>query len=137
MRRILAAATLAATMGFAATAQAQYLIVGNDEKVAFNDGKPVLSPPGKDTVSIIDIRDRAKPRIVVNLPLENSVFGPPTNLAITPDGKLALVANSLDVVKDGDTLKSVPDTKLFVIALTSSPPARIPPLPTSCLLSSL
>jgi DNA-binding beta-propeller fold protein YncE len=130
MRRILAAATLAATMGFAATAQAQYLIVGNDEKVAFNDGKPVLSPPGKDTVSIIDIRDRAKPRIVVNLPLENSVFGPPTNLAITPDGKLALVANSLDVVKDGDTLKSVPDNKLFVIDLTASPPAVIATLQT-------
>jgi len=117
-------------MGFAATAQAQYLIVGNDEKVAFNDGKPVLSPPGKDTVSIIDIGDRAKPRIVVNLPLENSVFGPPTNLAITPDGKLALVANSIDVVKDGDTFKSVPDNKLFVIDLTASPPAVIATIQT-------
>jgi len=130
MPRILAAATLAAVMAFAATAQAQYLIVGNDEKVAFTDGKPVLSPPGKDTVSIIDIRDRAKPRIVVNLPLENSVFGPPTNLAITPDDKLALVANSFDVVKDGDTLKSVPDNKLFVIDLTASPPAVIATIQT-------
>ena len=130
MLRIFAAATLAAVMGFAATAQAQYLIVGNDEKVAFNDGKPVLSPPGKDTVSIIDIGDRAKPRIVVNLPLENSVFGPPTNLAITPDGKLALVANSIDVVKDGDSFKSVPDNKLFVIDLTASPPAVIATIQT-------
>ena len=127
MPRVLAAATLVAAMGFVATTQAQYLIVGNDEKVAFNDGKPVLSPPGKDTVSIIDIRDRANPRIVVNLPLENSVFGPPTNLAVTPDGKLALVANSVDVVKDGDTLKSVPDNKLFVIDLTPSPPAVMDP----------
>ena len=67
MPRILAAAILAAAMSFAAASQAQYLIIGNDEKVALNDGKPVLSPPGKDTVSIIDIRDRAKPRIVVNL----------------------------------------------------------------------
>jgi DNA-binding beta-propeller fold protein YncE len=117
-------------MGFAATAQAQYLIVGNDEKVAFNDGKPVLNPPGKDTVSIIDIRDRAQPRIVVNLPFENSVFGPPTNLAITPDGKLALVANSIDVVKDGDTFKSVPDNKLFVVDLTASPPAVIATIQT-------
>ncbi|WGS20599.1 MULTISPECIES: YncE family protein [unclassified Bradyrhizobium] len=117
-------------MGFAAAAQAQYLIVGNDEKVAFTDGKPVLSPPGKDTVSIIDIRDRAKPRIVVNLPLENSVFGPPTNLAITPDGKLALVTNSIDVVKDGDTLKSVPGNNLFVIDLTTSPPAVIATIQT-------
>jgi YVTN family beta-propeller protein len=81
-------------------------------------------------VSVIDIRDRAKPRIVVNLSLENSVFGPPTNLAITPDGKLALVANSIDVVKDGDTLKSVPDNKLFVIDLTTSPPAVIATIKT-------
>jgi DNA-binding beta-propeller fold protein YncE len=130
MPRILVTATLAAAMGFAAAAQAQYLIVGNDEKVVFTDGKPVLSPPGKDSVSIIDIRDRTKPIIVVNLPLENSVFGPPTNLAITPDGKLALVANSVDVVKDGDTLKSVPDNKVFVIDLTASPPAVIATIQT-------
>jgi len=130
MPRTLAAATLAAAMGFAPSAQAQYLIVGNDAKVAFTDGKPVLSPPGKDTVSVVDIRDRAKPRIIVNLSLENSVFGPPTNLAITPDGKLALVANSIDVVKDGDTLKSVPDNKLFVIDLTTSPPAVVATIQT-------
>jgi DNA-binding beta-propeller fold protein YncE len=130
MAKILATATLIAVMGFTSAAQAQYLIVGNDEKVAFNDGKPVLSLPGKDTVSIIDIRDQAKPRIVVNLPLENSVFGPPTNLAITPDGKLALVANSFDVIKDGDTLKSVPDNKLFVIDLTASPPTVIATIQT-------
>lgn len=130
MPRTLAAAILLATIGFGAAAQAQYLIVGNDEKVAFTDGKPVLSLPGKDTVSVIDIRDRAKPRIVVNLSLENSVFGPPTNLAITPDGKLALVANSIDVVKDGGALKSVPDNKLFVIDLTTSPPAVIATIKT-------
>jgi DNA-binding beta-propeller fold protein YncE len=125
MPRIFTAVTLAAAMGFTVMAQAQYLIVGNDEKVAFKDGKPVLSPPGKDTVSIIEIADPAKPRVVVNLPLENSVFGPPTNLAITPDNKLALVANSIDVVKGGDALKSVPGNKLFVIDLTASPPAVI------------
>jgi len=44
--------------GFAAAAQAQYLIAGNDEKLFFVDGKPVVqNPPGKDTVSIVDIRD--------------------------------------------------------------------------------
>jgi DNA-binding beta-propeller fold protein YncE len=131
--RNFAASVLAAGIccsGFAAAAQAQYLIVGNDEKWFFSDGKPTASPPGKDTVSIIDIRDRAKPRIVVTLPLENSVIGPPTNLAITPDGKLALIANSIDVVKDGDNWKNVPDNKLFVIDLTTSPPAVISTIQT-------
>src|SRR5215467_6964449 len=111
MRAILRTAMVAAAMSFTAAAQAQYLIVGNDEKLVFKDGKPVLSPPGKDTVSIVDISDRTKPRIVANLPIENSIIGPPTNLAITPDNKLALVANSVDVAKDGDNLKTVPDSK--------------------------
>jgi DNA-binding beta-propeller fold protein YncE len=125
MRIFFGAAALAAAMGFAATAQAQFLVIGNDEKVTFDDGKQVLSPPGKDTVTIVDISDRTKPRIVVSLPIENSIAGPPTNVAITPDNKLALVANSLDVVKDGNALKAVPDNKLSVIDLTASPPAVI------------
>jgi YVTN family beta-propeller protein len=125
MRKLLSAAALAAAMSVTTAAQAQYLIVGNDEKLIFKDGKPVLSPSGKDTVTIVDISDRAKPRIVANLPIENSIIGPPTNLAITPDNKLALVANSMDVAKDGDNLKNVPDNKLYVIDLTTSPPAVI------------
>jgi DNA-binding beta-propeller fold protein YncE len=125
MRKFLGVAALATAMSLTAAAQAQYLIIGNDEKVAFDDGKQVLSPPGNDTVTIVDISDRAKPRLVVNLQLENSIVGPPTNLAITPDNKLALVANSLDVVKDGDNLKAVPDNKIYVIDLTASPPAVI------------
>ena len=123
MPKIFSAAVLVAVMVCAGAAQAQFLVVGNDEKLAFNDGKPVLSPPGKDTVTIVSIHDAAHPKIVASLPLENSIIGPPTNLAITPDNKLALVANSIDVVKDGDNLKNVPDTTLFVIDLTVSPPA--------------
>jgi DNA-binding beta-propeller fold protein YncE len=112
-------------MSVTTAAQAQYLIVGNDEKLIFKDGKQILSPPGKDTVSIIDISDPVNPRIVANLPLENSIIGPPTNIAITPDNKLALVANSIDVVKDGDNWKNTPDNKVYVIDLTASPPAVI------------
>src|SRR5271166_3017523 len=102
------------------------LITGNDEKVWFDEtGKTVNQPPGKDTVSIIDIHDPTKPRIVANLPLMNTIIGPPVNLAITPDQHLALVANSLDWIKDGEGWKGVPDNKIYVIDLTASPPARI------------
>jgi DNA-binding beta-propeller fold protein YncE len=82
-------------------------------------------PAGKDTVSIIDIADPLKPKIVANLPLMNTITGPPVNLAITPDRRLALVANSLDWVKDGDGWKGVPDNKIYVIDLTASPPTQI------------
>ncbi len=125
MARIVAVAALATMVVSSATAQTQYLIIGNDQKLAFSDGKPVLSPPGKDTVSIVDVSNGATPRLIANLPLENSIIGPPTNLAITPDEKLALVANSIDVDQDGDILKNVPDNKLYVIDLTVSPPALI------------
>ena len=76
-------------------------------------------------MSIIDIRDPTKPRIVANLSLMNSITGPPVNLAITPDQHLALVANSLDWVKDGEAWKGVPDNKIYVIDLTTSPPVQI------------
>ena len=67
-------------------ARAQPLITGNDEKVSFDEtaGKTITHPAGKDTVSIIDIADPVKPSIVANLPLMNSITGPPVNLAITP-----------------------------------------------------
>jgi DNA-binding beta-propeller fold protein YncE len=107
--------------------RAQLLITGNDEKVRFDPatGKTVNQAPGKDTVSIIDIHDPIKPRILANLPLMNTIIGPPVNLAITPDQHLALVANSLDWVKDGESWKGVPDNKIYVIDLTTSPPAQI------------
>jgi len=107
--------------------RAQLLITGNDEKVSFDadTGRTITHPVGKDTVSIIDIVDPAKPKIVANLPLMNTITGPPVNLAITPDQHLALVANSLDWVKDGDGWKGVPDNKIYVIDLTASPPVQI------------
>jgi DNA-binding beta-propeller fold protein YncE len=107
-------------------AHAQLMIIGIDEKVTWDKtGKQLRRPPGKDVVTIVDISNPEAPKIVANLPLMNSVFGPPTNLAITPDQKLAIVANSIDWQKDGENWKDVPDNKLYVIDLTTSPPSRI------------
>jgi hypothetical protein len=103
------------------------MLVGVDNKITWgDDGKPQFLPPGKDSVTIVDIgSDPANPRIVANLPLMNSIFGPPTNLAITPNGQIALVANSMDWVADGGNWKPAPDNKLYVIDLTTNPPTRI------------
>src|SRR4029077_10489577 len=51
-----------------------------------------------------------------------SVVGPPVNLDIDPSGSVALVANSVDVVKEGDALKQVPTNQIFVIDLKANPP---------------
>jgi len=102
---------------------APFMIVGNDEKQAFDEhGKAILSLPGKDSVLIVDLADPLKPKIVANLKLKNSVVGPPVNVAIDPTGAVALVADSIDIVKDGDAMKSVPDDKIYVIDLTAKPP---------------
>src|SRR6201994_3123651 len=100
-----------------------FMIVGIDEKVTWdNDGKTVLAAPGKDSVLIVDLANPESPKIVATLPLENSVVGPPVNVDIDPSGSVALVADSVDVVKDGDTLKQVPNNKIFVIDLKANPP---------------
>jgi DNA-binding beta-propeller fold protein YncE len=100
-----------------------FMIVGIDEKVTWDDeGKTVLSAPGKDSVLIVDLANPENPKIVATLPLENSVVGPPVNLDIDSTGSVALVASSVDVVKDGDALKQVPDNKIFVIDMKANPP---------------
>ncbi|HSD54915.1 MAG TPA: YncE family protein [Burkholderiales bacterium] len=124
-----AAALLAAcaTESQMASGKPEYMLVGVDNKITWgDDGKPHFMPPGKDSVTIVDIgSDPANPRIVANLPLMNSIFGPPVNLAITPNGQIALVANSMDWVADGGNWKPAPDNKVYVIDLTTNPPTRI------------
>lgn len=92
--------TLAALMlllVFPLAASAQLMIIGNDEKFIWDDAGVVrFFSPGKDTVSIVDISDPESPKIIANLRLENSIIGPPTNLAITPDGKYLYVGNFSD-----------------------------------------
>ena len=120
------AAALLAAAGFVASAGAQILVSGNDEKVWWDDaGKTLARAPGKDTISFIDIADRENPKIIASLQLENSIFGPPVNLAVHPSGKLALVANSVHQTKDGDAWKPVPDNKIYVFDLEANPPKEI------------
>jgi DNA-binding beta-propeller fold protein YncE len=120
---VLEAALLLGTCGFNQAYAAPFMIVGNDEKVLFDDeGKVVLSPAGKDSVLIVDLANPEDPKIVANLPLKNSVVGPPVNLDIDPTGTVALVADSMDMVKEGETLKMTPDDKLYIIDLKAAPP---------------
>jgi DNA-binding beta-propeller fold protein YncE len=123
----LAAIALAGCASAPATGKRELMLVANDQKILWDDaGKPVMMAPGKDNVLVVDIgTNPLEPKIVANLPLMNTIFGPPTNLQITPDGKLGLVANSMDWVADGATWKAVPDNKLYVIDLTLDPPKLI------------
>jgi DNA-binding beta-propeller fold protein YncE len=122
---VIATAVALVALGGVAKAQ-QLMIVGNDQKPHFVDGTNTMGEGGHDTLSVIDISKPATPKIVATIPLDNSIIGPPTNLAITPKGDLALVANSvLDQKKDDGTYAPVSDDKVFVIDLKANPPAVI------------
>jgi DNA-binding beta-propeller fold protein YncE len=113
-------------LGLSVSAQAQFLVIGDDNKLHWDDaGKPVFTEPGKDEVVIVDIKNRQSPTIVATLPLMNSVVGPPTNLAITPDENIALVANSLNYQSEGSGFKTTPDNRIYVIDLKAVPPKLI------------
>ena len=113
-------------LGFPASVHAQFLVIGDDNKLGWNDaGKPVFSPPGRDEVVVVDIRDRELPKIAAILPVQNTVVGPPTNLAITPNETLALVANSLTYQPEGNGWKPAPDNRIYVIDLTAKPPTLL------------
>ena len=128
MRFALRAAALVA-VGLAlgsSAAGAQLMIVGNDQKPQLDAQRNmVMHGPGHDTLSILNIANPAMPKIVATIPLDNTVIGPPVNLAIAPSRDIALVANSINAVKKGDKFVPVPDDRLFVIDLTTHPPKVI------------
>jgi len=118
----LATAIMLGSTALSVAHAAPFMIVGNDEKVLWDDaGKTVLKPAGKDSVLIVDLANPENPKIVANLPLENSVVGPPVNVDIDPTGSVALVSDSVDVTKDGDALKMGLDNKVYVIDLKATP----------------
>ena len=120
-------ATACTGMGQRTPPQRELMIVANDEKQAWDEtGKVILGAPGKDTVQILDIgTDPLAPKAVGSLELPNTIAGPPTNLAITPGETLALVANSVNVVEENGVRRQVPDDRLFVIDLTTTPPKLV------------
>src|SRR5690606_29160640 len=113
---------LALLPAFSATG-AEYLIVGIDSKTDIRREGMVKLEPGTDRVMIYDIAETPDaPKLVADVPVSNSVFGPPTNLGFTPNGNLAIVASSVSWVKTGDAWESVPDTRLNLIDMTADKP---------------
>ena len=116
---------------FVVPTRAQLMIVGNDQKPKIDNGSIVMLPPGHDTLSVVDISKPTEPRIVATIPMNNTVAGPPTNLAITPNRDIALVANSLNAVEKDGKWQTEPDNRLFVVDLKASPPSVLTTLTLS------
>ena len=123
MRSSKAALALITTslVALAGSAHAELAVSANDGKMVLEDGvAKVRKTPVPDSVAIIELSGAA-PRIVAELPVPASVVGPPSSVAVSSDESFALVtgAMKLDPV---DPTKAIPDDKLTVIDLKSSPP---------------
>ena len=118
-------ATLGAAALFAgAPAEAQLAISANDNKLALVNGvAQVVQNPAPDTITIIDLSPPA-PRVVAEIPVPNSVVGPPLSVAITPDESLALVTAAMQI-DPADKTKQIPDNKVSVVDLKATPPRVI------------
>jgi DNA-binding beta-propeller fold protein YncE len=70
-----------------------------------------------DSLTLIDF-SKSPPATFTTNDVPNTVIGPPSNIGISPDGKMALVANSVKV--EGD--KYSPESYAHIVDLTSRPP---------------
>lgn len=108
-------------LGVAAAQAADLIVSAQDGKFVRVEGKatyPQPAPP--DSLVVIDAA-QSPPAIVATLEgIEHTVQGPPQAVAITPDGKLAIVAAPTRY--DYDAKKELLDNFLQVVDLESSPP---------------
>ena len=111
-----------------AMASTDQLLIGLDETSFFGPNGEDWHAQGPDSVLVLNASDPAHPQIQTQIHMVNSVWGPPVNLQITPDGHLGLVTEAVVPVRkdskwiagsgnllhliDMDTLKPLPDVKV-------------------------
>ena len=103
---------------------ADLMIVGNDEKMTWNeDGQLIKRSTDKnDNIMIFDLKSKpTAPKMIAKLNLVNSIFGPPSNIAVSSDEKFTYVANSLNWIQKDDEWAWEPSNQLYVIGLSGKP----------------
>jgi DNA-binding beta-propeller fold protein YncE len=112
--------TAAACLAMAVPASAQIVLSANDGKAVLVDGvNTVPRPTPPDTLTIFDASVTPM-RVIAELQVPNSVVGPPSNVAITPDGSLALIASAVKV-DPADPSRTANDDRVTVVALQGTP----------------
>lgn len=124
-----AAGCLLVATGFALNAGPRWVISGNENKIDLTSGTGRWVPnAGPDSLTFMDFAVYP-PRVEHLTNLSNSVIGPPSNIAITPDGGLALVADSIQA-DPNDATQWKPAHRVHVLNLRTSPPQRLGEVPT-------
>ncbi len=97
------------------------VISGNETKLDLTSGAAQrVTPEGPDSFTVLDFAS-FPPAVTHVLDVPNTVIGPPSNIAITPDGSLALMANSLRMDPSSAT-NWFPESAIHVVDLESRPP---------------
>lgn len=100
---------------------AQLAVSANDGKVKLVDGVVQTLKDGKDTIAVIDL-GASPPKLIAEFEAPTSIAGPPTSVAITPNGALALIT-AAEKVDAADGTKRVPHDVVTVIDLTPLKPS--------------
>lgn len=100
---------------------APLILSGNENKLDLTSGAAKVIPHAPpDNLSILDFA--TFPPSVTTLPnLPNTVLGPPSNIAITPDGSLALIADSVKL-DPADPTRTIPNDRIHLLNLSAKPP---------------
>ena len=113
-----------AVLALASPATAQIVVSGNENKIDLVSGTARVVPgASSDSLSVIDL-GVTPPRVRHVEGVPNSVIGPPTNIALTPDERLALVASSVKL-DPTDPAGFVPDDVVRVVDLEADPPTVV------------
>lgn len=119
----LAATTLAVLAHGAAGAAAPQLIASVQDGKAMVVNGVTLTVPGEDTLAIIEVGAGA-PKVLQEIPVPATSFGPPQSVDISPDRTLALVASGTK--RDPANPKATAlDDLVSVVDLTARPPKVI------------
>ena len=96
------------------------IVSANDAKYVRVTGRDTYpTDTGPDTLTVIDASSNP-PRVIATVPVQHTLAGPPQGVAITPNGRLAIV--SAPNHYDRSALKVVPENFLQVIDLTATAP---------------
>lgn len=116
--RIIAAVSLL----IAGSAWAQTAVIALENKVVLDNGAvKVVANPRPDGLAVIDLGS-SPPRLLAQIDLPSAtVLGPPTTVAISPDGALALVAGG-QMHDPADKSKLVNHDLVTLVDLRASPP---------------
>jgi len=70
---------------------AQWILSGNEAKIDLDSGAPVVvATQETDSISLLDF-SVFPPRVQHFMDIPNTVIGPPSNIAISPDGQRVII----------------------------------------------